>query len=81
MSRTDLRKYMMLKVVNNLDLIGEMKTFMKLYCNQCMEERLTIIKNLCEKRFTVMNNELDIYGAYRHKTTFRWFFLNTGDPF
>ena len=43
-SRTYLRKYMTFKFVNQLDLIGAMKTFTKPNCNLCIEERLTILK-------------------------------------
>ena len=46
-----------------------------------MEELLTILRKLREKLVTVMNNNLEIYGACRHKTTFHWFFLITNDPF
>ena len=46
--RTDLRKYMTFKVLKQLNPIGEMKTFTKPNCNLCMEERLTILKNLRE---------------------------------
>ena len=46
-----------------------------------MEERLTILKNLRDKRVTVMNKNSDIYGAYRHKTTFRQIWLSTDDLF
>ena len=79
-SCTDLRKYMTFKVVNQLNPIGEMKTFTKPNFNLCMQERLTILKNLCEKRVTVMNNNSEIYGACRHKTAFHQFFLSTDDP-
>ena len=80
MSRTDLRKYMTFKVVKKLNPIGTMKTFTKPNCNICMVKRLTIIKNLRDKRVTVMNKNSDIYGACRHKTTFRQFFLRSYDP-
>ena len=79
-SRTDLRKYTTFKVVNQLNPIGAMKTFTKPNCNLCMEESLTILKNLCDKRVTIMNKNSDIYGAFRYKTTFRRFFLSTDDP-
>ena len=62
-SRTDLRKYMTFKVVKELNPIGEMKLFTELNCYRCMEERLTIFKNVCDKRVTVMNKDLEIYGA------------------
>ena len=78
-SRTDLRKYMTFKVVNHLILIGAMKTFTKPNCKLCMEECLTILKKLREKCFTIMNNNLEIYGACRHKTSFHQFCLSTDD--
>ena len=79
-SRTDIRKYMTFKVVTQLNPIGAMKKFTKPNYNICMQERLTILKKLREKRVTVMNKNLEIYGACRHKTTFRRFCLSTDDP-
>ena len=35
-SHTDIRKYMIVKVVNKLNPIGAMKTFTKRNCNLCM---------------------------------------------
>ena len=78
-SRTYLRKCMPFKVVKQLNLIGEMKTFTYPNCNIFMEERLTTLKNICDKRVTVMNKNSEIYGAFRHKTTFRQFWLRTDD--
>ena len=69
-SCTDLRKYMTFKVVKHLNLIGAMKTFIKPNCNLCMQERITIQNNLHDKRFTVMNNNHQTYGACQNKTTF-----------
>ena len=43
-SRTNLRKYMMFKVVEKIKLIVEMKTFTKPNCNLRMEECLTVLK-------------------------------------
>ena len=65
-TRTDLRKYMMFKVVNQLNRIVAMKTFTKTNCNVCMEERLTILKKLLDKPVTIMNENSEIYGACRH---------------
>ena len=62
-SRTDIRKYMTFKVVKQINLIGAMKTFTKPNCNLCMEERLMILKNIRDKCVTVMNKNLEIYGA------------------
>ena len=37
-------------------------------------------KNIHDKGVMVMNNNLDIYGACRHTTTFYQFFLITDGP-
>ena len=50
-----------------------MKKFTKPNCNLCMEERLTILKKKHDKRVTVMNKNLEIYGACWHKATFHRF--------
>ena len=71
---------MTFKLVKQLNPIGIMKTFTKPNFNLCMEERLIIPKELRDKHVTVMNKNLEIYGACRHKTTFRQFFLRTDDP-
>ena len=47
-----------------------MQTFTKPNCNLFIEERLTILKNIRDKCVTIMNKNLEIYGACRHKTTF-----------
>ena len=78
-SCTDLHKCMAFKVINQLNPIGAMKTFTKPNCNLCMQERLTILKKLREKRVTVMNKNSEIYGACRHKTNFHQFSLSTDD--
>ena len=70
---------MTFKVLKQLNPIGAMKTFTKPNCNICMQERLTIMKKLRDKHVTVMNKNLEIYGACRHKTTFNQFYLSTDD--
>ena len=71
---------MTFKVVKQLSPIGAMKTFTKPNCNICMEERLTILIKLHDKRVTIMNKNLEIYGAFRNKTCFHRFCLSTDDP-
>ena len=71
---------MTFKLVKQINPIGAMKKFTKPNCNIFMQERLTILKNLRNKRVMVMNNNSEIYGAWRHKTTFHRFFLSTDDP-
>ena len=55
-SLTYLCKYITFKLVKELNLIGKMKTFTNINCNLYMEEHLTILKNIHDKRVTVMNN-------------------------
>ena len=79
-SRTELRKCMTFKILKQLNPIGAMKTFTKPNCDLCMQERLTTLKMIRDKRVTLMNTNLEIYGACRHKTCFHQFFLSTDDP-
>ena len=44
-SRTDLREFMTLKVVNKISPIVVIKTFLKTNYNLCLEERLKILKS------------------------------------
>ena len=67
-------------IIRQLNLIGAMKTFTKPNCNLCMEERLTILKKLHDRSVTIMNKNLEIYVACRHKTTFHRFCVITDDP-
>ena len=71
---------MTFKVLKQLNEIGAMKTFTKPNCNLFMQERLTILKMIRDKRVTVMNKNSEIYGACRHKTCFHQFFLSTDGP-
>ena len=80
-SHTDLRKCIKFKVIKKINMIFAMKTFTKRNCNLCMQEHLTILKNLRDKRVKVMNKNLEIYEACRHKTTFHQFFLITDGVF
>ena len=45
-----------------------------------MEKWLTILKNLRDKCFTLMNRNSVIYGACQHKTTFHKTFLSIDNP-
>ena len=60
---------MTFKLVNQINPIGTMKTFTKPNYNLLMEERLTTLKNIRDKCVTVMNKNLEIYGACWNKTT------------
>ena len=57
-----------------------MKTFTKPNCNLCIEERLKILEKISDKCVTIMNKNLEIYGAFRHKIIYYRFCLNTDDP-
>ena len=79
-SCTDLRKYITFKVIKQLNPIVATKIFTKANCNLCMQELLTILKKLRDKRVTIINKNSDIYGAFRHKRTFCRFCLSTDYP-
>ena len=74
-SRTELCKCMTSKVTNQLNPIGAIKKFTKPNCNLCIQERLTILKMIRDKRVTVMNKISKIKGACQHKTCFHQFCL------
>ena len=57
-----------------------MKKITKPNCNQCMEERLTILKKLSDKHVTIITKNSEIFGSCRHKTTFHRFCLSTDSP-
>ena len=57
---TDLQKYMLLKLVKQFNKIGAMKSFMKYYCNLCIEKWLTILKKLRDKNITIMKKNGNI---------------------
>ena len=61
-------------------VIGEMESFTKPNCNLFIAECLTIIKKLCDKRFTLMNKNFDIYRDCQYKKTPHWFLLSTDEP-
>ena len=69
-SHTDLHKCTASKVVNHINPIGATKKNTKNNCNLCIEERLTLLKQLHDKHVTLVNKNSEIYGACRHKTTF-----------
>ena len=75
----DINYPMTFKVVKQISPIGAMKTFTKPNCNICMEEHLTILKTLRDKRVTIMNMTSEIYGACRHKIFLHTFCLSTDD--
>ena len=60
---------MVLKLVKHTNPIGAMKIFTKTDFNICMEGRITILKNVPDRYGTLMNNTLENYGSYWHKTT------------
>ena len=67
------------KLFKQVNTIVSMKLFKKPNCNLCMEERLIIFKNLHDKDVTLMNNDSEIYRAFRHKKKPK-FYLITNDP-
>ena len=52
---------MAFKLVKQLNTVESMKQFTIPNYNLCMEEWLTVLKNLCDKCVTLMNNDSEIY--------------------
>ena len=71
---------MKFKVVKQLKPIGAIQSFTKHNFYICVEEHLTILNKLRDKRITLMNKNLEIYGACCKKMTFHNFFLSTDYP-
>ena len=69
-AHTELRKCMTFKVIKQLNPIGAMKTFTKPNSNLCMQERLTILIKLRDKRVTVNKKYLVTYWACWHNQLF-----------
>ena len=63
MSHTDLHECMTFKAVNQTNPFGLIKSFVKTNYNICLEERLTILKKICDKRVTLMNKNSEVYGG------------------
>ena len=78
--RRELGQCMTFNELKQLNSISAMKKITKPNGNLCMQERLTILKMIHDKRVTVMNKNSEIYGTFRHKTCFHRFFLSTDDP-
>ena len=53
-SCTDIRKCMALKVIKQINPIGVMSKFTLPNCNLCMQEGLTILKKIRDKRVIAM---------------------------
>ena len=73
----DVQKIVRVKTLWQGRAISCMKTFGKVSCRLCMQERLEIHKAiLTEKKngsFNLINSAHELYGACRHKTQFHRF--------
>ena len=80
-SPAELREIMDFSIVAEVNPIGAVKTFGKMCCSLCMEERLTIVKASKKKGVELVNRCSEIYGACRHRTRFHRFIpACTDDP-
>ena len=73
----DVRQITRVKVLWQGRAVSCMKTFGKVTCRLCMQERLEIHKALLtekkNKTFQLINSAHELYGACRHKTRFHRF--------
>jgi hypothetical protein len=66
----ELRKMMKVKIVWQGNAISCMKSFGKLNCSLCMQERIEILCTICQEEWKIINHCNEIYGACQHKTRF-----------
>jgi hypothetical protein len=56
--------------------ISSMKTFGKLHCTLCMQERLLILKLGKENKGKIINTRSEFFGGCRHRTRFHRYTMN-----
>ena len=78
-SRIYIRKYMIFKVVNQINPIGAIKSFTKPNCNLCMEECLTILKSYVTKASRLLTIIRIYTGPTVRKLISNRFCLSTDD--
>ena len=66
-SHMDLHNCVEFNVLNNLNSIGEMKSFMKFNCYLCIDDCLTIQKKISDERISLMNKKNGDIGPARTK--------------
>jgi hypothetical protein len=64
---------MKVKIVWQGNAISCMKSFGKLNCSLCMQERIKILRTIHQEEWKIINHCNEIYGACRHKTRFHRF--------
>ena len=73
----DVRKIVRVETLWQGRAISCMKTFGKVSCRLCMQERLEIHKAILKEKknqtFNLLNSAHELYGACRHKTQFHRF--------
>jgi hypothetical protein len=74
----DLRKIMKYEILWQANPISAMKTFGKLNCALCMRERVEILRAHQQDELSLINCNLEIFGACRHKTKFHRFLKEAG---
>jgi hypothetical protein len=70
----ELRKMMKDKIVWQGNTISCMKSFGKLNCSLCMQERIEILHTICQEEWKIINHCNEIYGA---QTRFHRFLKST----
>ena len=75
-----IRKCLDMTILWQGNAISCMKSFGRLDCTLCMQERLHILKNSTESPTQLINTSNEIYGACRHKTRFHRYSSKTTTP-
>ncbi len=69
----ELRKMMKVKIVWQGNMVSCMKSFGKLNCSLCMQERIKILCTIHQEEWKIINHCNEIYGACQHKMRFHRF--------
>ena len=68
-----LRRIMKYQILWQANPISCMKTFGKLNCTLCMQERVEILQAHQQEKTKLINSKMEIFGACHHKTKFHRF--------
>jgi hypothetical protein len=68
-----LHNMIKVKIAWQGNAISCMKSFGKLNCSLCMQERIEILCTIHQEEWRIINHCNKIYGACRHKTRFQRF--------
>ena len=73
LTNEQLRRIMKYQILWQVNPISCMKTFRKLNCALCMQERAEILRAYQQEKTKLINSKMEIFGACHHKMKFHRF--------